>query len=162
MLALKVGKRRRWKTVSELCVAHVAAVQQRALYGVVREYQPFGQVRAALKQRRYIYNTFSGEAAAARQVHPDLAAGRAVGVHTARTRRHAGKVRALARGELHAHARVYDTTPLRDTPQAGLDPGAVERVRHRANELARRAGQERGVRIQGENVLRTLQGAQIP
>ena len=156
VLALEPGRGRGGEAVGELRGAHVAAAQQRALHGVMREDEVVREAGAAAHERNGVDYALAREAAPAREVHPDLAADAAVGVDAARSGHRARKAAALGGGELDAHARVYE-------PAAGYHAAlpvefrAVERVEHRAYELPRRAGQERRVRVEGEDVSRPAQ-----
>ncbi len=162
MLALEIGKRRRREAVGELGVAHVRPAQQRALYGVVREDKPFGQAGAAVEQGAHVDDALPGEPAAPGQIHPHLAAGAAVRVYAPGPGHGARKARTLARGELYADARVDYASARGHHAALFVDLGAVERVQHRAYQLPRRAGQERSVRVQGENIACARYAPEVP
>ena len=160
VLALEVRRGRGGEAVRQYGVAHVSAMQQRALHGVVREDEVLRQVGAARQQGVHVEYALPGEAAAAGEIHPHLAAGRAVGVDAAGTCHGAGEVRGLARGQLHAYARMYHPAPG-DDGAVFAQLRAVERVQHGADELARRAGQDARIRIQSYNVARPGEGGGV-
>ena len=159
--ALEKRRARRGEAVGEQAVAHIAAVQQRALHRVVGEDEVFRQVGAALEQGPDVQYALPREAAAAGEVHPDLASGGDVGVDAARPRRRAGEERPLARLELDAYARVDDAAARAHAAEAAVKLRAVERVEHRAYELARRAGQQAGVRVEGEDVFHAAEPGRL-
>ena len=157
MGAAEVLRARGGAAVGEERVAHVPAAQQRALYGVVREHQPLGQARAAREQRGDVDYALAGEAAAASEVHPHLTAGGVVRVHAARPGGDARKGALAARGKLDADARVYYAAARAHDAALAVDDGAVERVQHRTDELARRARQQARVRVEREYIPRAAE-----
>ena len=161
MQAAEIGRGLRGEAVRQLRVAHIAPAQDGALDGVVGEDEVLGQVGAAEEQGVHIQDALARKAAPARQVHPDLAAGPAVGVRAARAGHEPGEGRLHRRGELHAHARVYEPVSGHDDAP-GAEHRAVQGVEHRAYELPRRARQQARVRVQGEDVFRVPKERRVP
>ena len=92
------------------------------------------------------------ERALAEQVLVHIGHGRRIGVHAGmpgKDGRVAGPVRT---GERYAHARLEDAVALHDATGALVEHGAVQRVRHRADECRRGVAGQHSIRVQRDDV----------
>ena len=155
--ALIVGERAAGEAVGERDVAHEAAAQQRALRRVVREDAALRHVPfAAQQEAAQVDQPLPGEAPAVEGVHIQLAAEPAIGVRAAgpgEDQREIGGVGAL---QLGVQPGMEDAVPGRDHGPLCVGPGAAQRVEHRADQLASRAGIEARVAVEREDEARAF------
>ena len=141
------------EAIRQLYVTEIAAAQVRALQRVMRQNAVFrhGAV-AAGEQRVNVEDALAGEPAAVIAIHIQLAAMRSVGIRAALPGEQPREIRLYGAFQLNAHPRVQKTVALCDRAAPMVDHGRRERMQHRADELDRRAGTEKAVAVEGDEV----------
>ena len=148
-----VARGRRGEAVCQLHVPEIAAAKICALQRVVGQHAVFRQRPVAAGQKRVdVENALSGEAAAVVAVHIQLTAMRPVGICAALTGEQACKVRPHRAFKLDGHARVQQSVALCDRAAPVVDHGGGQRMEHRADQLHRRPGAEKGVAVERDEI----------
>ena len=129
----------------------------RALRRVVAEYPPLGEAARTRQQCARVDHALAREASARESVHVQLPTERAVRVAAARPGEDERKIRLAGALKLRVDARMDDGVTRRDRVRARVDHRAAQRVQHRADKLARRAGIDARVAVEREDIPRAAQ-----
>ncbi len=161
VLALEPGQGRVGEGVGDGGVAQIAAAQQRALQRVVGEDAPLRQPPGAGEQELQVDQPLAREAAAVEGVHVQLPVQAAVGIAAAGSGEDEGEIGGGRALELGLDAGMEDAVAGGDRAVRAQARG-VERMQGRGDQLARGAGHDAGIRVEGEDEARAREGGGVP
>ena len=162
MLSPRVGQNARGVVVHDLDVADQCGPRVQALEEIVRQQRVLGH--AIFQSRRKgidVVESLAREDALVEEVLIDVRNGGRVRIDPGMAGVRPGEERAGRARHGHADSRLQDPVSRRDSLQAAVEPGLVQRMRDDANQPLRGIARETRVRIEGDAIADERQHVEV-
>ena len=160
--AARRGEVAHWIIVEYFDVGDEARARERPLDQIVAQQCVLGEApRGRALEHRDFVDPFARKRPFAEQILVDIRHRGRVRVHTRMPREDRRIGRTVRAGERHAHSRLENAVSLHDTSGALVEHGAVEWMRHRADERDRGVARQDGIRVERHDIAHAAQPRRV-